>query len=147
MNYLEKKQDLFSVSETYYLAHCISADFALGAGIAVKFNKRFDMRMKLKTAYPNFLHEYSKTNMQGQCLLIDNVLNLVTKAKYYQKPTYATLYVALCHMRDICQIKNIKHIAMPVIGCGLDKLDWAKVSDMIKTVFKSTDIEILVCMH
>ena len=146
MNYLEKKQDLFSVPEEYYLAHCISADFALGAGIAIAFDKKFDMRMKLKKAYPNFLYAYNKANMQGACLLIDNVLNLVTKAKYYQKPTYATLYIALCHMRDTCQINNIKQIAMPAIGCGLDRLDWAKVSDMIKTIFKSTDIEILVCM-
>lgn len=147
MNYLENKQDLFSVPKEYYLAHCISADFALGAGIAAIFDKKFDMRTKLTKAYPNFLYEYHKTNMQGQCLLVGNVLNLVTKAKYYQKPTYATLYIALCHMRDICQINNIKKIAMPAIGCGLDRLNWIKVSDMIKTVFKSTDIEILVCMR
>ena len=38
-----------------------------------------------------------------------------------------------------------KKIAMPVIGCGLDRLDWSKVSDIIKDVFSDTDIEILVC--
>ena len=38
-----------------------------------------------------------------------------------------------------------KKIAMPVIGCGLDRLEWSKVSEIIKEVFEGTDIEILVC--
>lgn len=40
MIYKEEKRDLFSVPNDYYLAHCISADFALGKGIAVEFNKQ-----------------------------------------------------------------------------------------------------------
>lgn len=32
-----EKRDLFTVSKDYTLCHCISADFALGAGIAKKF--------------------------------------------------------------------------------------------------------------
>lgn len=35
----EVKKDLFTVPKDYVLAHCISADFALGAGIANKINK------------------------------------------------------------------------------------------------------------
>ena len=54
MNYEEKRKDLFSVSNEYYLAHCISADFALGKGIAVEFNKRFDMRNRLLNKYPGY---------------------------------------------------------------------------------------------
>ena len=38
MRLVEEKRDLFDVSEDYYLAHCISADFALGAGIAKEVN-------------------------------------------------------------------------------------------------------------
>ena len=33
-------RDLFSVPKDYSLVHCISADFALGAGIAKEFTKR-----------------------------------------------------------------------------------------------------------
>ena len=54
MIYREEVRDLFSVSDDYYLAHCISEDFALGAGIAVEFNNRFDMRKKLKEEFPDF---------------------------------------------------------------------------------------------
>lgn len=44
MQYKEEIRDLFSVSEDYYLAHCISADFGMGKGIAIEFNKNFDMK-------------------------------------------------------------------------------------------------------
>lgn len=36
-------------------------------------------------------------------------------------------------------------IGMPLIGCGLDRLKWDKVSEIIKDVFADTDIEIVVC--
>ena len=40
---------------------------------------------------------------------------------------------------------QIKRLAMPKIGCGLDKLKWEDVSKIIKDVFSDTDIEIIVC--
>lgn len=75
MIYSEEVRDLFSVSDEYYLAHCISADFALGKGIAVEFNRRFDMRRRLKRNFPDFVYGY----MNGECTRIGKVLNLVTK--------------------------------------------------------------------
>ena len=36
------KGDLFSASEDTSLAHCVSEDFRMGAGIATEFKKRFD---------------------------------------------------------------------------------------------------------
>jgi len=34
---------------------------------------------------------------------------------------------------------------MSKIGCGLDKLSWNKVEEIIKRTFDDTEIEILVC--
>lgn len=48
-------------------------------------------------------------------------------------------------MKALCQSENIHKIAMPIIGCGLDRLEWDKVSRIIKDVFQEEDIEILVC--
>ena len=48
MTIKEIKKDLFTMPNDYALAHCISADFALGAGIAKEFDKRFDARKKNK---------------------------------------------------------------------------------------------------
>lgn len=138
MFYKEELRDLFSVSNNYYLAHCISSDYALGAGIAVEFNKRFNMRKKLQEKRP------SKWKY-GECILIERILNLITKEKYWHKPTYKSITEALTNMKEICLANNINKIAMPIIGCGLDRLKWEKVSEIIQQVFKDTDIEILVC--
>ena len=48
-------------------------------------------------------------------------------------------------MKALCAQKDIRRVAMPVIGCGLDRLEWEKVSAVIQDVFAGTDVEILVC--
>lgn len=145
MTYKEDMRDLFSVSDDYYLVHCISADFGMGKGIVVEFNKRFDMKRKLQNKYPDYINQWSHNNWRGDCILEDRVLNLITKERYFHKPTYESIKSALLVCRLECNTNNITKIAMPLIGCGLDRLQWDKVSEIIKDVFKDTDIEILVC--
>lgn len=127
--------DLFTVSNDYYLVHCISADFKLGAGIATEFVKRYNMRNKLRN-YPN--------PQNVSVILIDNVFNLVTKKYYYAKPTLKTMQSALELLKKMCLEHNITKLAMPCIGCGLDKLDWQVVRHMLKDIFGPTNIEIRV---
>lgn len=145
MIYKEEVRDLFSVSEDYYLAHCISADFGMGKGIVVEFNKRFDMKRKLQSKYPDYLNQYTHKRIGGDCLLEGKVFNLITKERYFHKPTIITMRLALEKMKQICLENDIKKIAMPVIGCGLDRLNWTDVSKQIKNIFADTDVDILVC--
>lgn len=145
MIYVEEKRDLFLVSEDYYLAHCISADFGMGKGIVIEFNKRFNMKHKLQSKYPDYLNEWNSKVCEGDCIMEGRVLNLITKERYFHKPTYQSLKSALAAMKKICEKESIIKIAMPIIGCGLDKLSWNKVSEIIKEIFGNSDIEILVC--
>ena len=145
MQYREEIKDLFSVSDDYYLAHCISADFGMGKGIVVEFNKRFDLKKKLQSKYPDFINEWHHRKWTFNCILEGRVFNLITKERYFHKPTYHTIYGALNLMKFICIQKGITKVAMPIIGCGLDRLEWDKVSKIIKEIFEDTDIEILVC--
>lgn len=39
MEFTEIKKDLFTMDDAYCLAHCISSDAKMGAGIAVEFKK------------------------------------------------------------------------------------------------------------
>lgn len=134
MTYREEKRDLFSVPEDYYFIHCVSADFALGKGIALEFKKRFDMKNKLKAS-----------GQSGKCILIDRVFNLVTKETWRHKPTMDNITECLHELRNQVAEKNIKKIAMPKIACGLDGMDWNEVSKQVRGVFSDTDVEILVC--
>lgn len=135
MIYKEDVKDLFSVPEDYYLAHCISADFGMGKGIVVEFNKRFNMKQKITELYPDGFRDPDGYYEPIGCVLIDKVFNLITKKRYFDKPTYYSLEGALYFMREICQDNGIKKVAMPFIGCGLDRLKWNKVSNIIRKMF------------
>jgi hypothetical protein len=134
-----ENRDLFTVPQGYYLAHCISADFALGAGIAKTFDEVYNMRFKLFKNYDNYEYE------GGDALPIDNVFNLVTKPKCYHKPRYEAVREALEVMKELMINLDITKLAMPTIGCGLDKLQWIEVFKIIQEVFNDTDIDILIC--
>lgn len=139
MNITVETRDLFTVPQGYYLAHCISADFALGAGIAKTFDSVYNMRFKLFRDFDNYHYE------GGDALLVDNVFNLVTKPKCYHKPTYGSLREALESMRNQMEMLNITKLAMPRIGSGLDRLNADMVYDIICDVFKDTNVDILIC--
>lgn len=140
----EIKKDLFAVPQGYYLAHCISGDYALGAGIAKKFTEIYNMKFKLHRDYA--IPEGEKYANVGRALLVDNVFNLVTKKRCFHKPTYEDLYDTLVDMMEQCGEFDITKLAMPRIAAGLDHLDWEKVKDVIEDVFKDTNIEILICV-
>lgn len=143
MTYREEKRDLFSVHDDYALVHCISSDFALGAGIAIKFRQM---------GVVSLLEKYEKIRWEckGYCLYTRissgrNIFNLVTKEHYFNKPTYQSIAESLYDLKYILSDMSINKLAMPFIGCVLDKLEWDKVSAIIKKVFIDTNIEILVC--
>ena len=136
MIFKEEKKNLFEVDDKYLLAHCISADYALGAGIATIFQKVYHLKNNLKIVgkkrYPD-------------CIFINPVFNLVTKEKYWHKPTYQSLQRSLEMMKKMLPKDKLNYIAMPKIGCGLDGLQWSRVKEIIEEVFKDINIEILIC--
>jgi hypothetical protein len=133
-----EKRNLFDVDSDYYFAHCISSDCAMGAGIAVDFQKKFHLR--------NYLLSFPECRRKPPTIIYYNrVFNLITKAKYWHKPTYESLMQCLVELKKQCIDTEVKYLAMPKIGCGLDRLQWGKVKEIIEQVFSDTEIEILVC--
>lgn len=141
MYYHEEKMNLLDVPQGWWIAHCISGDFALGAGVAKQIDEVFNMKEMLHRVWEDGEIE----SMGYWCAPCGNVLNLITKAKYWHKPTLKSLREALEDMKKLIDEEGIKKIAMPKIGCGLDRLNWEDVSPMIQDIFKDTDVEIMVC--
>ena len=135
---LERKGDLFLVSASSSLAHCISKDCKLGAGIARKFRQKFGRIDKLK----------SMDTRVGKAapIQINNrfIYNLITKEHYWDRPTYDSLRQSLISMRVHALKHNVIEICMPKIGCGLDRLEWKKVRTILDDVFGTGSINITV---
>ncbi|CAF1278841.1 unnamed protein product [Adineta steineri] len=130
--------DLFSVASNVSLAHCVSQDMSMSKGIATLFRNKFGQINELKN---------QNVSVGGCAYIISNdrhIFYLVTKEKYFYKPTMKTLESSLRTMRDLCIKNNIHHLAMPRIGCGLDKLNWDQVSRLIQHIFEEDDIEITI---
>ncbi|XP_028848979.1 ADP-ribose glycohydrolase OARD1 isoform X2 [Denticeps clupeoides] len=101
------KGDLFSCPEDEALAHCISQDCRMGAGIAVLFRNKFGGVEELK----------AQNRGPGECAVMRRsgrfVYYLVTKMKASHKPTYNSLRKSLVAMKSHCLENGVRRISMP----------------------------------
>lgn len=135
--------DLFSAPEKFIFAHCIAFDLKLGAGIALEFRKR----------YPNlipYLHQNIPNNYPNIIGYCDSsgryIYNLITKESSYGKPTRNTLNQTLIQLKESMINLNQKYLAIPLLGSGLDRLNWNDTENFIRDIFQDTDIMISICM-
>lgn len=145
MKLIIEERDLFEVDESYVFAHCISLDCAMGKGIALEFDKRFP---KMK---PVMIEHIKRNNIKyPNCLgyvgYPRTIFNLITKEHYYDKPTLYDLQGALYRLKHHVNNLCITKLAIPRIGCGLDRLNWNDVEELLEEIFHDVDIEILVCI-
>lgn len=153
----EIKIDLFKYVKTLespnnkiFILHCISHDLKMGAGIAKSMQNKFSIREKAPVLRPweekgfAFITSGNETSCHESNF---NIINLVTKELYWHKPTYDTLKQSLISAQNIIfeemnglQNKSkIAQIVMPKIGCGLDRLDWSKVLNILLENFNTYD--------
>ena len=87
-NYQEVIGNVFDSKDS--IAHCVSADFEMSAGTARQFKRKFP------TKYPsNPDHSYTPLWPQWLPETRRCLYHLVTKQKYFNKPTYSTLRASL----------------------------------------------------
>ncbi len=135
---VQRKGDLFSSPQQEPLAHCVSADCAYGAGIAVTFKEKYGVE-KVR----------QQNKKLGECAVTQEedgrtIFHLITKRKCTDLPTYEDFTSSLKHMRDWCVEHRVKSVSIPRLGCGLDKLDFQKVQDILSKVFTGVDIVITI---
>ena len=123
------------------IGHCISADARMSKGFAQFLSERVP---RLRRTF------------RGAHLLKDQVFpfwdsssrryiyNLVTKENYWDKPDLQTLAITLKNMQTHAKMHGVSTIAIPRIGCGLDHMNWQDVVKLLRNIFASSDIQIVV---
>ena len=116
---------------------CISADLAMGAGIATKFNYYFNTKNELLKYNKECLDIGLDVNFElCQYYYIKPVINFITKEKYWHKPTKEDFEIALNYLPEAMTRINIsgkiKEIRVPMLGTGLDKLPWSFVKPILQ---------------
>ena len=124
-------------TDRFMYVQCASADLRLGAGIAQDFNREFNVRPALRKTYGTPVPMYTTCKSY-------HVYTMITKKSFWMKPTLHDMHEALKMLRVMCEQDNVQILAMPRIGCGLDRLRWIDVYDRILDVFDDMDIDIHV---
>ena len=136
-NLLEKEGNLLDSDES--IAHCVSADFKMAAGVARKIKQQFPMRkttsnsVRQKALWPQIIEKPQRF-----------LYHMITKTRYFHKPTYTALGASLLALKSHAETNNVTRFSMPRVGCGLDQLDWQKVRDMIQDVFHGSTVQVSV---
>ena len=130
--------DLFDVDPGYALCHCVSKDLKMSSGIAVSFKNKFGGLDELRRQCLN-VGDVGVLRRSGRY-----VYYLVTKDKYHDKPSMSSIGASLRAMRRHIVDNGVRRLAMPKIGCGLDRLSWTEVNELITSTFSTTDLEIQV---
>jgi len=140
LEFFEEIGNLFEAPfEHDALAHCVSQDLAMSKGIAVEFKQRFGHVLDLK----------AQAKQVGEVAVLPDadrgaIFYLVTKYRYFDKPTLATLKQSLEALRQECLARNIQRLTMPRIGCGLDRLSWNDVRSLLTNVFANVPLTLTV---
>ncbi|XP_071503566.1 ADP-ribose glycohydrolase OARD1-like [Diadema antillarum] len=134
----EVKGDLFAGPPSDSLAHCISADVRMGKGIATIFKDKFGGVKEL----------LSQGVKPGGVAVLKRgsryIYYMVTKEKYWQKPTYDTVRKSLQATMEHCRQHGVRALSMPRIACGLDGLKWDRVRQIICEIFTDSNVSVTI---
>jgi len=134
-------KDLFSFTQAS-LAQCVSSDFAMNRGVALYIKDVFgDVPPWFKNKYPVGKCVSKHSQNRGKPVTL---FYLITKSKYFQKPTYHDFVAAVRNLRDQLIASGIRSVAMPLIGTGLDRLPESFVRQVLNDVFEDREIYVSV---
>ena len=129
---IHKTGNLFDSKDS--LAHCISSDFKKYARSARSFKRKFPYNFPASINSPLFVQETDDRF----------IYHLVTKKRFFQKPTYDSLRQSLEAMTSHANKHKVSQISMPKAGCGLYRLEWYKVERLIKENCAQSNLTITV---
>ena len=120
------------------LGHCVSRDLRMTKGIAAQFRGRFGRISELLNQKAQ-IGEIAVLR-HGQRFLY----YLVTKNKYYHKPSLYAVRASLLAMRKHMLTHGVQTAALPRVASGLDRVPWAEVKRVLEEIFGSSSLTIYI---
>ena len=114
------------LTATTCIAHGVFSDFAMGKGLASTIARCYPELQELRKLPINQFPPGSLVtyfNQQHQRF----IYNLVTKRRFFHKPTYETLELSLHALKRRLKRHNMQELAIPMLGYGYDQLHWPTV--------------------
>ena len=97
-----------------------------------------------KRKFPYNIPENTNSPLSVQQVGDRFIYHLVTKKRFFQKPTYECLRQSLEAMTNHANKLNFTRIRMPKAGCELDRLEWLKVERLIMEKCAQSNLTITV---
>lgn len=153
MVFIEEHGDITKQPKEYVIAHCISVDCAMGAGVVVPICKK---HVGLKPSCKEYVRK--NPNALGFAYRYEDdlgvVYNMFSKQNVSEHAGYLISYEQYLSQLKRClesirlqmQLNHENYLAMPLIGCGLDRCKWDDVKEIILDVFKRTNVTIKICL-
>ena len=111
----------------------------MSQGIALQFKQKYGRVATLR----------AQVRQVGGCAVIKDgsrwLFYLVTKPRYFLKPTYHTLELALISLKQHLLDMQITELAIPgFMACHRDRLNWYRVKQLLYKVFSNVDLTIYI---
>ena len=143
------------------MAQCISGDAEMSKGLAkqlclscpglkekIQSTQNREIGTIIEFQRQDFpfkkLQEYTGGLPLGHKEKSRSIFNLVTKDHFQGKPTYRDFEMTIQNLVHKLRERQIEEIAIPQLGCGLDKLAWERVEEILIKHFNHTEIMITI---
>ncbi|KAL4104074.1 hypothetical protein QTP88_019387 [Uroleucon formosanum] len=134
----EVSGNIFEMDPTISLACCVSADFKMTHGVAVQMRRKFGNLTQLRRL------QKKVTEVASLEITDRNIFYLLTKEKFWQKPTCEDIFQSLQNLKKICQERKVTRLACPRLAIDRDGIKWETVRSMLYYTFRNSEIEIKI---
>lgn len=140
----EVQSDLFEL-RVDALAHGCNTQGVMNAGIALEFKQRYPQMYQEYIRYcktglfnPGDIHFYRSEDSKP------HVINIATQLDRRTPAQLSYIERGFNNIESNYKAWGISSLGMPHIGCGLGGLDWQDVSKVVKKVFGTSRLDVLV---
>ncbi|KAG8315437.1 ADP-ribose glycohydrolase oard1 [Homalodisca vitripennis] len=124
---------------TVGLAHTVSRDFQMSAGVAVVFRKKFGRPQMSDLIFQNLAYQQVNEGL--------SVYSLVTKEMYYGKPTNEEYDTAFQQLKIDFQTRGLKVLICSAMGCVRDLIQPQHFVDRISEFQKATGATVYIVSY